>query len=186
VGGRRTGFLRLERMIACYTAQDQQTMEHHMTPSQSSPAGHGLDPAAGNVTTAYLLLRLTLGGVFLFYGIGKLRMGLGAFNLRLVDRFEASLLPAWSVSAFAWVLPFVEVAVGGLLILGLFTRWALLAAGVLMAALAMGAVVEPNPPTVAYNLIYATIIFLLLIFAPANRWSLDTLLRSGSSRTGMR
>jgi thiosulfate dehydrogenase (quinone) large subunit len=161
-------------------------MAHHTTSPQAPPAVHGLDPAAGNVTIAYLLLRLTLGVVFLFYGIGKLRMGLGVFNQRLVDRFEASLLSAWSVSAFAWVLPFVEVVVGALLVLGLFTRWALVAAGVLMAALAMGAVIEPNPPTVAYNLIYATIIFLLLIFVPADHWSLDTLVRRGSTRSSMR
>jgi thiosulfate dehydrogenase [quinone] large subunit len=62
----------------------------------------------------------------------------------MVKRFEGKL-PELMVQPFAATLPFIEVLVGTLLILGLFTRWALVAASVLMISLVLGAVMEPNP-----------------------------------------
>ncbi len=121
---------------------------------------------------AYALLRITLGVVFSFYGFNKLQGGPGNFATGLQERF-AEQLPGLLVAPFAWVLPFIEVTVGLLLIVGLFTPGALLVSGVLMIALVFGAVMEPSPPTVANNLLFAVIVFLLLFLLEYNRYSLD-------------
>lgn len=122
---------------------------------------------------AYLLLRLTVGVMFLFFGISKLLKGLGPFVSGMRKRFEQSPLPVELVEPFAYVLPFVEVTVGTLVVLGLFTRVALFAAGLLMLALTFGAVMEPSPPTVANNINYALVIFVLLWLVEFNRYSVD-------------
>jgi hypothetical protein len=42
------------------------------------------------------------------------------------------VLPGWFVYSFGLVLPFVETLIGIALVLGLFTRWALLAGSLLI------------------------------------------------------
>lgn len=121
---------------------------------------------------AYLLLRLTVGVMFFFYGFGKLLGGVGGFASGLEERFAGSL-PMWIVTPFGYALPFIELLLGALLILGLFTRWTLVAAGLLMIGLTFGAVMEPNPPTVANNVLFAAVITALLALVEHDRYSLD-------------
>jgi thiosulfate dehydrogenase [quinone] large subunit len=127
---------------------------------------------------AHALLRLTVGLMFLVYGISKLRGGLFAFSHAMVTSFEG-ILPLALVKPFVTVLPFAEITIGALLILGLFTRGALIAAGLLMAALTVGVTIRPDPPTVAHNVQYGVAIFLLLWSADRNGWSLDRLRARG-------
>jgi thiosulfate dehydrogenase [quinone] large subunit len=125
---------------------------------------------------AHALLRVSAGVMFFFYGVGKFRVGLGQFIPGMVKRFEGKL-PELMVQPFAATLPFIEVLVGTLLILGLFTRWALVAASVLMISLVLGAVMEPSPGTVAANMTYAFILAALLFTADHNAYSVDAKLR---------
>jgi uncharacterized membrane protein YphA (DoxX/SURF4 family) len=83
---------------------------------------------------AYALLRVTLGLVFLTTGIVKFVSGIGNFAAALQQQF-AGKLPMVIVTPFAYGLPFVEVTVGALLILGLFNVSALVIAGLLLMAL---------------------------------------------------
>jgi thiosulfate dehydrogenase [quinone] large subunit len=131
----------------------------------------------GNREVAYALLRATLGLVFLFYGLGKLHYGLDAFVLGLTTRFTSTLLPTVLVVPFGYILPFAELVTGILLILGAFNRFALLSAGLLLAALTTGAVIEPSPGTVADNIGFALVVFLLLWTAERNHYSLDHLIK---------
>lgn len=77
---------------------------------------------------AYLLLRVTVGAMFFFYGAGKFIQGLSQVASGFGARFAESPLPSVLAEAFGFVLPFLEVALGTLLILGLFTRTTLIAA----------------------------------------------------------
>lgn len=122
---------------------------------------------------AYALLRVTMGVVFLFYGIGKFLGGLGNFVSGLQGRFAESSLPSALVTPFAYALPFAEVAIGTLLVLGLFNLLALVLAGLLMMTLTFGAVMEPSPPTVADNVMYTLVIFVLFWLAEYNVYSVD-------------
>ncbi len=78
---------------------------------------------------AYALLRVTVGIMFLFFGVGKLLGGVGGFTGGMVERFAGSFLPSPFVELFAYALPFAEVVIGTLLVLGLFNVATLTLAG---------------------------------------------------------
>src|SRR2546423_5733692 len=125
---------------------------------------------------AYSLLRVTVGVIFLFYGIGKFMGGLSNFVGGMNQRFSGKL-PAAMVMPFAYVIPFCEVTAGALILLGLFTRVGLTISGLLLIGLTFGVVMLGDAPTVAHNLQYALINFVLLWFVDLNRYSIDGLLR---------
>ena len=113
-------------------------------------------------TIAHALLRLTLGFVFLFYGVGKLQTGLVSFGQGLEKDFATTWLPARAVYVFGLLLPFLEVMVGVLLVLGFLRLFTLTFAGGLIVILTSGLAISGNPGGVAHNMIYALLIFLLL------------------------
>jgi uncharacterized membrane protein YphA (DoxX/SURF4 family) len=122
--------------------------------------------------TAYGLLRVTMGVIFLFYGVGKFMGGLGIFVGSMNQRFSGKL-PAVMVMPFAYILPFGEVAAGLLILLGLFTRVGLVISGLLLIGLTFGTVMLGDAPTVGHNLQYALVNFVLLWLVDLNRYSLD-------------
>ena len=124
--------------------------------------------------TAYSLLRVTIGVIFLFYGVGKFIGGLTNFVGGMNQRF-AGKLPAIMVMPFAYVLPFGEVTSGLLILVGLFTRVGLVISGFLLIGLTFGTVMLGDAPTVAHNLQYALVNFVLLWLVDLNRYSLDSL-----------
>jgi uncharacterized membrane protein YphA (DoxX/SURF4 family) len=65
---------------------------------------------------AYILLRVTLGVVFLFSGIGKFKGGLGNCAGGMLQQFSGKL-PALLVEPFAYALPFAETTLGALILL---------------------------------------------------------------------
>jgi thiosulfate dehydrogenase [quinone] large subunit len=124
---------------------------------------------------AYALLRMTLGIMFLFFGIGKFTMGIGNFASGMQQNF-AGKLPSFLLGPFAYILPFAEVTIGLLLLLGLLNVFGLILAGLLMIALVFGMVLQGQAPIVANNVFYGVVIFILLWSAEYNRFSLDRLL----------
>ncbi|MDD5543527.1 MAG: DoxX family membrane protein [Acidobacteriia bacterium] len=129
-----------------------------------------------NRETAYALVRLAVGLMFLWYGIYKFRAGVGGVAEGLVKQF-AGRLPAFLVSPFAHVLPFCEVIFGTLITLGLFNRVALTLAGLLMVALTMGCAVILDAPTVANNLMTTAVVAGLLALEDWNGFSVDRALK---------
>jgi putative oxidoreductase len=105
----------------------------------------------GNRTGRALLLagRLVLGGIFVYAAYAKLHFG-GAWHLRDYHFFFAmainsyNMLPLPVVQFMARVLPWLELALGALLIFGIGLRWASLALTLLllvfMAALTRAAI----------------------------------------------
>lgn len=73
----------------------------------------------------------------------------------------------------AFLVPPVELIVGLLLILGLFTRIALVATLVLMAILMYGVTIVQNWDAASSQLIYNIVLFLLLAGLGYNRFALD-------------
>ncbi len=128
----------------------------------------------------YALLRLTFGVVFLFSGIGKFRGGIGNFAGNMLQQFSGKL-PAVLVQPFAYMLPFAETIIGALIVLGLFTTAALSLSGLLLAALTFGTVMLGEFPTVAHNVQYGLVNFVLLWAFAYNRYSLDQAIRGGPS-----
>jgi len=125
---------------------------------------------------AYSLLRVTFGVIFLFYGIGKFMAGIANFVGGMNQQFSGKL-PAAMVMPFAYAIPFCEVIAGVLILFGLFTRVGLTISGLLLIGLTFGTVILGQAPTVAHNLQYALVNFVLLWFVDMNRYSLDSLFR---------
>lgn len=131
---------------------------------------------------AHALLRATVGITFLFFGVGKVIKGVGPFASSMRERMADSPLPPDLVSFFATILPFAEILLGLLLLLGLFTRLALAGTALLIMFLTFGTVMEPDPATVARNVNYALVVFVLLWLADHDRYSIDRWRRRDRSR----
>ena len=128
-----------------------------------------------NRDVAYALTRVTYGVIFLFYGIGKFMAGLGKFVGGMNQQFSGKL-PAAMVMPFAYAIPFAETISGALILFGLFTRVGLTLSGVLLVGLTFGVVMLGQAPTVAHNLQYVLVNFVLLWFVDLNRYSIDSLI----------
>jgi thiosulfate dehydrogenase [quinone] large subunit len=140
-------------------------------------ARHEVEPQNSRVLLdrrlAYLLLRLTLGINILLHGVVRLP-ALGAFAEGMVQQFADTLLPAVAVRLFGLSLPFLEAAIGLLLTVGLWTRWALVAGALLIAALVLGTALRSDWETLSIQMIYAIIYYLLLTGRTYDYFALDT------------
>ena len=127
---------------------------------------------------AYALFRITLGvNIFghgfvriVFFGIG----GLDTWVNEQAAGFEGHLLPMWSVYAFLYVLPFIEVVLGALTALGLLTRAALVGGTLMMFALVFGNLARQAWNTVGNNMHYVLYYCLMIAAIRYNRLALDT------------
>jgi thiosulfate dehydrogenase [quinone] large subunit len=127
---------------------------------------------------AWRILRLTLGLNILLHGVTRLHSGVGTFASATVAQFSSTPLPAGLVRLFATTLPFLESAVGLAITVGLLTRLALAAGGLLMSALVFGTALRSDWTTLGIQMVYAVVYFLLLAFRVDDRFGLDHLLRS--------
>ena len=110
---------------------------------------------------AYGTFRFALGIVELMHGLVRLPM-LAGFAVGMAKQFQGTILPGWSVYGFGLVLPFLEGLIGLALILGVFTRWALAAASLLMSALIFGTCLRSDWTTVSIQMIYVIAFFIAL------------------------
>jgi len=128
---------------------------------------------------AYFLLRITLGAIFLVFGLQKLAMGPRVFSDAVAGQFAQGPLPLFLVRAFGFVLPFLETGLGVLMILGLFTVAVLSLTQVLLLVLTFGLAVSGQGQNIPGNLGYIVVCFVLLFAAEHNRWALDERCRRG-------
>jgi DoxX. len=125
-------------------------------------------------TTVFLLLRL--GIAISMFGHGLVRLSkLNTFSQWMIASFEKSLLPKAMVLPFSYVLPVAESTVGLCLLIGLFTKPALImGAGVLLILLFGTAMIE-NWEAIPSQLLHLAFFALLLQFVQSNSWALDKL-----------
>jgi thiosulfate dehydrogenase (quinone) large subunit len=124
---------------------------------------------------AYALLRLIMGIDMFMHGMTRISSGVEKFAGTMVTEFQATFLPAGFVHAFGVVLPFVEALVGALLILGLFTRFAVILGSLVMASLVFGTALRSDWNTIGLQLIYAAIYYVLLSRVADNAYCADAL-----------
>lgn len=129
---------------------------------------------------AYGILRFTLGINILLHGLLPLT-NLESFTFNVLHLFTKTPLSPQTVRLFAIALPFAQTAVGLLLTLGLWTRFALVSGGLVMAALVFGTALRNDGPALGILMLYAAIYYLLLAGRTYNRFSVDHLRRSNSS-----
>ncbi|AKV00578.1 hypothetical protein AKJ09_07241 [Labilithrix luteola] len=120
----------------------------------------------------HLVLRVVVGVNILGHGLARIGSP-GAFADALTHDFASTPLPSWSVRLFALTLPFLEFAVGLLVLLGLRLREALLAGGAIIAALTLGMTLRQQWEVVGLQLIYGLAYAALLAGARHARFTLD-------------
>jgi thiosulfate dehydrogenase [quinone] large subunit len=126
---------------------------------------------------AYTTFRLALGINELIHGVNRIFLGsLSGFVNMTQGQFENTVLPVWQVRAFATVVPIAELVIGVLLIVGLWTRWALVAAAVLMLGIIFGTALRNEWQIVFLQMFYSFMYSILLIWRRWDVWSVDAMM----------
>jgi thiosulfate dehydrogenase [quinone] large subunit len=112
---------------------------------------------------AYLLLRLATGLDFFMHGFSRIFTGthLSGFAHDMVKSMAAAPLPPALTLASGYAIPCVELLIGTLLLLGLFTRTALTLALLLMLVLLFGVGLKQDWTAAGTQLLYALILTIL-------------------------
>ncbi len=145
-----------------------------MSDSVSVPATSRSSDAA----IAYAILRVSFGANIMLHGVSRIYMGHAAFLAYLTHYFEkAPYFPAGMLSSFATVQPWVELILGVLLMIGLVTRFSLVAGGLVILCLVIGTNLAQDWLVSGLQLIYALLYYYLLVHLDQNRYSVDRLRR---------
>src|ERR1700730_11355282 len=130
----------------------------------------------------YLLLRATIGVNIFMHGLSRILAGPSHFADLLVPAFQHAPLPASFVRLFALALPWAESIVGLLVLLGIRTRFALVAGSLLILTLTFGATLNQDWESAGLQLIYETVYASLRAFRQYNTLSIDELLHRNASK----
>lgn len=123
------------------------------------------------------VLRLAVGGLLLIAGIAKFSGGVEAFVSSSTGMFEGTVIPVALAKIYLTVLPLLEVVMGGLLILGLFTSVAASVASFMFALFIVGlAATKSDAITNSFIFMFAS---LWLTKMESGKLSLDHLLGTG-------
>jgi len=144
-------------------------------------AGRSGDQSLGRAL-GYFILRLSLGVDMLMHYVVRTWGISKDFVLVTEKMFVGNLLPMSWVHVFLTVLPYFEGLLGILLIVGLLSRWALTAEGLLVTVLLFGTALRSDWTVVSHQMIYLLFVFILLAVEQYDYFSVDAFLarRSGN------
>ena len=138
-------------------------------------AGRTGDNSLGRAI-GYFILRLSLGVDMLMHFVVR-TWGISKDFVPVTEKmFEGNLLPMSWVHVFLTVLPYFEGVLGVLLVLGLLSRWALTAEGLLVTVLMFGTALRSDWTVVSHQMIYIIFVFILLAVEQYDYFSVDSLL----------
>ncbi len=136
-------------------------------------------------TAGFLLLRLFLAQFWVLQMIGKARdQESSVTSLHNLLVWSANVtawmvkttpLPAWAVRPYTLALPYLELLLGLLLLVGLRTRAALIASCLLLISLDTGLMFQLKHDAVELNTVILLATLLALQWSPHDRFSLDAL-----------
>jgi len=131
---------------------------------------------SSDAVIAYTILRVSFGANIMLHGVSRIVMGHAAFLAYLTHYFEkASYVPVGMLSIFATVQPWVELILGLLLMIGLATRFSLIAGGLVILSLVIGTNLAQDWLVSGLQLIYAFLYYYLLAHLDQNRYSIDVM-----------
>lgn len=129
---------------------------------------------------ALLFARLVLGLIFFMAGVWKVfQLGPLEHARKYFLPFSDTFLPVWSLWATGVIIPFVELLAGGLLILGLQIRAALVSLGFVLVIVTFGHLLKEPLYEFHTHVIprLALLLFVLMLPREEDRFSIDHLLR---------
>tara|TARA_R100000935_G_scaffold13736_4_gene27511 strand:- start:85094 stop:85519 length:426 start_codon:yes stop_codon:yes gene_type:complete len=125
-----------------------------------------------NEQWAFFVARITIGINMLVHGLVRIPK-LSKFAEGLTKEFSETYLPEILVAPFAHVLPFIELTLGILLVLGWKTKFASVASGLLIAVLLFGMAMQEDWGGVGNLMVYAIFFFLLIKNLEHNAIAID-------------
>ena len=132
-----------------------------------------------------MFARLVLGLIFFMAGAWKL-FGLGPLEhaRKYFLPFSDTFLPVWSLWAVGVVIPFIELLAGGLLLIGLRTREALVLLGSVLVIVTFGHLLREPLFEFHTHVIprLALLLFVLMLPREEDLFSIDYLLRRRKKR----
>ena len=134
---------------------------------------------------AVLFARLVLGLIFFMAGVGKVfQLGPIEHARKYFLPFADTFLPVWSLWLVGVVIPFVELVAGGLLIVGLRTREALVALGAVLVIVTFGHLLHEPLFNFSGHVIPRLALLLFLLWCPREQdlYSLDRMIRARAER----
>jgi thiosulfate dehydrogenase [quinone] large subunit len=134
---------------------------------------------------AILFARLVLGLIFFMAGFWKVFELTPAGHVRKYFLpFQDTFLPTWSLWLVGFMIPLVELIAGGLVMIGLRTRIALIALGCVLVVVSFGHLLHQPLYALHEHVIprLALLLFLLAMPDELDRFSLDALLRRKPAR----
>jgi uncharacterized membrane protein YphA (DoxX/SURF4 family) len=129
-----------------------------------------------NRAWALLFARLILGFIFFMAGVMKVfQLGPLEHARKYFLPFRDTFLPTWSLWAVGVTIPFIELIGGALVIVGLRTRDALIALGVVLAIVTFGHLLHDSLFSFSGHVIprLALLLFVLCFPREDDRFSLD-------------
>lgn len=130
----------------------------------------------------YFFARLPIGMSMFGHGLARLPK-LNEYSRGMAENFKETWLPKATVELFAYFLPYLELNIGLLLMIGLFTRVVSALGTLLMVALIFGSCLLENWNSVATQMFYGLYFALLLAFEHKyNRFSIDNGIQGRRSR----
>jgi len=138
-------------------------------------AGRAGDNSLGRAL-GYFILRLSLGVDMIMHYVVR-TWGISQDFVPVTEKmFVGNLLPMSWVHYFLTYLPYFEGLLGILLILGLWSRLALTAEGLLVTVLLFGTALRSDWTVVSHQMIYILFVFILLAVEQYDYFSIDSLL----------
>ena len=128
---------------------------------------------------ALLFARLVVGLIFFMAGVWKVfQLGPLEHARKYFLPFADTFLPVWSLWAVGVVIPFIELIAGGLVILGLRTREALVSLGFVLAIVTFGHLLKEPLYEFHTHVIprLALVLFVLPLPRTDDRFAIDYLL----------
>jgi len=128
---------------------------------------------------ALLFARLVVGLIFFMAGVWKVfQLGPLEHARKYFLPFAVTFLPVWWLWAVGVIIPFIELIAGGLVILGLRTREALVALGFVLAIVTFGHLLKEPLYEFHTHVIprLALVLFVLLLPRRDDRFAIDYLL----------
>jgi uncharacterized membrane protein YphA (DoxX/SURF4 family) len=138
---------------------------------------------------AIFFARAVLGLIFFMAGVYKVfEQGPVGHVKQWFLPYADTFLPLWSLWAVGLTIPFVELIAGAMVILGWYTRVALIALGCVLVTVTFGHLLKQPLYSFSEHVFprLVLLIFVLALPAEADRLSLDALIRSRRQKTRAR